>query len=435
MKKFIVNQAKQLTGKITVPGDKSISHRAIMISSLAKGDSNIEGFLRADDCIRTIDCFRKMGIEIDFEDGVVTVKGKGLLGLHEPLDVFDVGNSGTTIRLLVGILAGQKFHATLTGDESIRRRPMGRVIEPLKKMGAVIHGRQRDTLAPLTIIGRELKGISYEMPVASAQVKSAVLMAGLYAKGITTIIEKESTRDHTERMLEYFGAAIKRDDKNISVEGEGELKAKKIFVPGDISSASFLMVAASIVPGSDILISNVGVNPGRTGIIDVLHRMGANIEVTNERILSNEPVADISIKYSELNAIELSGSIIPRIIDEIPIIAVAATQARGKTVIKGAEELRFKESDRIKTTVHELKRLGANIEESRDGIVIYGPSKLKKGICQSYGDHRIAMISAIAGLVASDQTMVEKVECIETSFPAFAATINSLSGSPLILES
>jgi len=435
MKKYIVNQAKQLKGHVKVPGDKSISHRAVMIGSIAKGDTRIENFLRADDCMRTIDCFRKMGIEIDFEDGTVTVKGKGLLGLHEPTDVFDVGNSGTTIRLLTGILAGQKFHATLTGDETIRRRPMGRVIEPLKKMGAVIHGRQRDTLSPLTIIGRELKGMTYEMPVASAQVKSAVLLAGLYAKGTTTVIEKEPTRDHTERMLEYFGAAIKREDKRISVEGGNEFNGKEVSIPGDISSASFLMVAATIIPGSDVLIRDVGVNPGRTGIIDVLHRMGANIEVMNERIQSNEPVADISIKYSELNAVELNGSIIPRVIDEIPIIAVAATQAKGKTVIKGAEELRFKESDRINTTVHELKRLGANIEESRDGIIIYGPTKLKKGICQSYGDHRIAMISIIAGLAASDQTIVEKVECIETSFPAFSAVINSLSSSPLIIES
>ncbi len=435
MKKYIVNQAEQLQGKVKVPGDKSISHRAVIIGSIAKGDTNIENFLRSDDCMRTIDCFRKMGIEIDFEDGTVTVKGKGLMGLHEPTDVFDVGNSGTTIRLIAGILAGQKFHSTLTGDETIRRRPMGRIVEPLKKMGAVVHGRQRDNLAPLVIIGKELKGITYEMPMASAQVKSAVLLAGLYAKGTTTVVEKEPTRDHTERMLEYFGAAIKLEDKKISIEGGNEFSGKKVSIPGDISSAAFLMVAASIVPGSDILIRDVGVNPGRTGIIDVLHRMGAGIEVRNERILSNEPVADISVRFSQLNATELSGSIIPKIIDEIPVIAVAATQAKGKTVIKGAEELRFKESDRIKTTVHELRRLGANIEEARDGIIVYGPTKLKKGICQSYGDHRIAMISAIAGLAASDKVVVEKIECIETSFPGFASIINSLSASPLIVES
>jgi 3-phosphoshikimate 1-carboxyvinyltransferase len=435
MKKYVVNQAEQLQGTVKVPGDKSISHRAVMLGSIAKGNTSIENFLMSDDCLRTIDCFRKMGIEITIEGGIVKVNGKGLHGLIEPTDVFDVGNSGTTIRLITGILAGQKFHSTLTGDQSIRRRPMGRVIEPLKKMGAIIHGRQRDNLAPLMIIGKELKGITYEMPVASAQVKSAVLLAGLYAKGATTVIEKEPTRDHTERMLEYFGAAIKRDGKKISIDGGHEFGGKEVTVPGDISSAAFLMVAASIIHGSDILIKDVGVNPGRTGIIDVLHRMGAAVEAKNERILSNEPVADISVKYSQLNAIELNGSIIPKIIDEIPIIAVAATQAKGKTVIKGAEELRFKESDRINTTVRELKRLGANIEEARDGIIVYGPTKLKKGICQSYGDHRIAMISAIAGLAASEKITVEKVECVETSFPGFASIINSLSSKPLITES
>ena len=435
MKKYTVNQAKDLKGEIKVPGDKSISHRAIMLGSIAKGDTTIENFLRSADCMSTVECFRKMGIEIIFEDGIVTVKGKGLFGLHEPSDVFDVGNSGTTMRLIVGILAGQKFHSTLTGDESIRRRPMGRVIEPLKKMGAVIHGRQRDTLAPLTVIGKDIKGITYEMPISSAQVKSAILLAGLYASGATTVIEKEPTRDHTERMLEHFGAGIKINEKKISVEGRQELNGGKVFVPGDISSAAFPIVAAAIVPGSEILIRNVGVNPGRTGIIDVLHRMGAQIEVADERMLSGEPVADISVKYSQLNAIELSGSVIPRIIDEIPVIAVAATQAKGKTVIKGAEELRVKESDRIKTTVHELKRLGANIEEARDGFVIYGPSKLKGAVCQSYGDHRIAMISAIAGLAASGQTVVEKTECVETSFPTFTSILNSLSKTPLIKES
>lgn len=272
------------------------------------------------------------------------------------------------------------------------------------------------------------------MPIASAQVKSAILLAGLYASGTTTIIEKEPTRDHTERMLEYFGAKIRTDGMKISIEGRQELKGQSVFVPGDISSAAFPMVAAAIVPGSKIMIRDVGVNPGRTGIIDVLHRMGADIEVMDERMMSGEPVADITVNYSQLNAIELSGSIIPRIIDEIPIIAVAATQAKGKTIIKGAEELRVKESDRIKTTVHELKRLGANIEESRDGFVIYGPSKLKGSICQSYGDHRIAMISAVAGLAASGQTIVEKTECVETSFPTFTSLINSLSKAPLIKE-
>jgi 3-phosphoshikimate 1-carboxyvinyltransferase len=435
MKKFTVNQARDLRGEIRVPGDKSISHRAIMLGSIAKGVTTVENFLHSADCMSTVECFRKMGIAITIENGVVTVQGKGLDGLREPSDIFNVGNSGTTIRLIVGILAAQKFHSTLTGDESIRRRPMGRVIEPLKKMGAVIHGRQRDTLAPLTVIGKELKGIKYEMPIASAQVKSAILLAGLYASGTTTVTEKEPTRDHTERMLEHFGAKIRTNGKEISVEGRQEMEGQSVFVPGDISSAAFPIIAAALVPGSDITIRDVGVNPGRTGIIEVLHRMGADIEVINERMMSNEPVADIRIKYSQLNSIELSGIIIPRIIDEIPVIAVAATQAKGKTVIKGAEELRVKESDRIKTTVHELKRLGANIEEGRDGFVIYGPTKLKGSVCQSYNDHRIAMISAIAGLIASGQTVIEKTECVETSFPTFTALLNSLSPAPLIKES
>jgi len=435
MKKFTVNRAKVLNGEIKVPGDKSISHRAVMLGSIAKGVTVIENHLNSDDCLRTVDCFKKMGVSITFEGNKVVIEGKGLGGLSEPIDVFDVGNSGTTIRLLLGILAAQKFHSTLTGDESIRRRPMGRVIEPLKKMGAVIHGRDHDTLAPLSVIGKELKAITYNMPISSAQVKSAILLAGLFASGVTNVIEKEATRDHSERMLEYFGAKIKKEGNSISIEGHHEIAGREVFVPGDISSAAFPIVAALIIPGSEVLIRDVGVNPGRTGIIEVFHRMGAELEVKDERILSNEPVADISAKYSQMKGIEISGSIIPRIIDEIPIIAVAATQAQGKTVIKGAEELRVKESDRIKTTVKELKRLGANIEESRDGIVVYGPSKLKGAVCQSYGDHRIAMISAIAGLAASGNTTVEKVECVETSFPSFTDIINKLSSEPLITVS
>ena len=432
MKKYTVTKAQALSGETKIPGDKSISHRAVILGSIAKGETIIENFLKAEDCMHTVECFRKMGVEITFTSNRVVVKGKGLHSLTEPTDVLDVGNSGTSIRLLLGILAGQKFHSTLTGDESIRRRPMGRVVEPLKKMGAVIHGRDRDTLAPLTIFGKELKSISYEMPMASAQVKSAILLAGLYSKGTTTVIEKDETRDHTERMLDYFGAKINKENNKIQVEGGSELVGRRVMVPSDISSAAFPIIAALIVPGSEILIRDIGVNPGRMGIIEVLHRMGADIEIINERILSNEPIADIRVKYSQLKALEISGSIIPRIIDEIPIIAVAATQAAGKTVIKGAEELRYKESDRIKTTVHELKRLGANIEESRDGIVVYGPSKLKGAVCQSYNDHRIAMISAIAGLIATGTTIIEKVECVETSFPSFTEVINNLSKEPLI---
>jgi 3-phosphoshikimate 1-carboxyvinyltransferase len=432
MKKYSVEPASSLKGEIHVPGDKSISHRAVMLGAISKGDTTIENFLKADDCLHTIECFKKMGIEVEVTDDKVIVHGKGLRGLKEPTNILDVGNSGTSIRLLLGIISAQKFHATLTGDESIRRRPMGRVIEPLKKMGAKIHGRDHDTLAPLTVMGSDLKAITYNMPVASAQVKSAILLAGLFANGTTIVNEKEPTRDHSERMMEYFGAKIKVNGNSISIEGGHELSGQNVFVPGDISSAAFPMVAALIIPGSDITIRNIGVNPGRTGLLDVLHRMGADIEVQNERMMSNEPVADIRVKYSSLKAIELSGSIMPRLIDEIPIIAVVASQATGKTVIKGANELRVKESDRIKTTVKELKRLGANIEELADGMVIYGPSKLRGAVCQSYNDHRIAMISAIAGMAAIGRTTVEKVECVETSFPSFIDVMNKLSEKPLI---
>jgi len=435
MKKYTVKEAKKLSGEVRVLGDKSISHRTVMLGSIARGITTVENFLRSDDCLHTIDCFKKMGVPINFEGDKLVIEGKGLNGLCEPSDIFDVGNSGTTIRLLMGILAAQKFHSTLTGDESIRRRPMGRVIEPLKKMGALIHGRDHDTLAPMTVIGKELKPITYNMPVASAQVKSAVLFAGLYANGATTVIEKEPTRDHTERMMEFFGAKIKTEHNSITIEGKHELSGREVFVPGDISSAAFPIVAAACIKDSRIIVKDVGVNPGRTGLIDVLHRMGADIEVTNERLLANEPVADIEVKYSQMNGIEISGGIIPRIIDEIPIIAVAATQANGKTVIKGAEELRVKESDRIKTTVKELKRLGANIEEARDGFVIYGPARLSGAVCQSYNDHRIAMICAVAGLIAKGTTIVEKVECVETSFPTFPEVMNALSGRDQIILS
>ncbi|MFC1767719.1 3-phosphoshikimate 1-carboxyvinyltransferase [Candidatus Margulisiibacteriota bacterium] len=426
MEKFIITPPEKLEGEITVPGDKSISHRAVMIGSIAKGDTIIENFLRSDDCYHTIDCFKKMGIEIE-EGEQIKVKGKGLNGLREPHDVLDVGNSGTTMRLLMGILAGQKFHATVTGDQSIRRRPMGRVVDPLKRMGAKIHGRQKDTLAPLTIFGGKLNPINYELPVASAQVKSAILFAGLYASGPTTVIEKKISRDHTERMLEHFGAKIEREDGKITVKERSDLAAQTISVPGDISSAAFLIVAACITPNSKILIRNVGVNPGRIGIIEILHRMDANIEVINERMISNEPVADISVRSSELRPITIDGDIVPKIIDEIPIIALAASQAKGETTIRGAEELRFKESDRIKTMVKELKRLGVDVDELRDGMKIRGKAKLKSCICQSYGDHRIAMVGAVAGLIASGGTTVEKTECIETSFPEFPSFINKLA--------
>ncbi len=432
MKKYIITPGGPLKGEIRIPGDKSISHRAVMIGSIAEGETIVENFLISEDCLRTVECMRLMGTEIEFIDGNLKIKGKGLTGLSEPGNILDVGNSGTTIRLLMGILSGQSFKATLTGDESIRRRPMGRVVEPLKKMGAVIHGRQKDTLAPLTVIGSKLKPIDYVLPIPSAQVKGAILLAGLYADGETSVVEREFTRDHTERMLEYFGAEIRRIDSKIILKGRPKLRGQRITVPSDISSASYLLVAGTIVPDSEITLRDIGVNPGRTGIIEVIHRMGGNLEVMNERIVSNEPMADIKVKFSRLKAVELRGSLIPRIIDEIPAIAVAATQAIGKTVIKDAEELRLKESDRINTMVKELTRLGVKVEELKDGMIINGGAKLKSAVSRSYGDHRIAMAVTIAGLIAEGRVVMENVDCVDTSFPHFADTINKLSSKPLI---
>jgi len=343
-----------------------------------------------------------------------------------------VGNSGTTIRLILGILAGQPFTATVAGDESIRRRPMARVVEPLKKMGAKIHGRQKDTLAPLTITGGGLRPIRYAPTVASAQVKSSILLAGLYASGVTTVVEKAPTRDHTERMLEYFGANIKKEGLSVSIEGNSFLRAGEVTVPGDISSASYLLAAALMVPDSEILIRAVGMNPGRTGIIDVLHRMGADFEVLSETIISNEPVADIKVRTSKLRGVELSGDIIPRMIDEIPVIAVLASQAQGRTVIKGARELRLKESDRISTMTNGLKRMGAKIKELPDGFVIDGGVKLKGARCRSYKDHRVAMALTIAGLACQGETLIEDVDCVETSFPGFAQVLSKLSAQKFI---
>jgi len=399
-----------------------------MISSLASGRSKILNFLPSADCLATVDCFKKMGVEINIQSNQVEVFGKGLHGLKPSSSMLDVGNSGTTIRLLSGILSGQKFETIISGDESIQRRPMGRIIKPLTLMGANIKGRkiENEVFAPLRILGGELKAIEYELPVASAQVKSAILLAGLYAQGTTKVVEKNPSRDHTERMLAHFAADIKVSGLESQVTGLKEFVGAEVDIPGDLSSAAFFMIAAALTPDSELKILNVGVNPTRTGIIDVLHRMGATIEVQNERILSEEPRADLIIQSSKLKALKISGEIIPRIIDEIPIIAVAATQAEGLTEIRGAKELRVKESDRIKTMTSELKKMGADIQELEDGMFIVGPTKLKGTTVNSYGDHRVAMALAIAGLLAEGETKVEDTNCIRTSFPGFEETLNSI---------
>lgn len=418
--------AKGLRGEIDIPGDKSISHRAIMFGALSQGVTTVENFLLGADCLSTISCFRKLGVSISQDNTYITIEGKGIDGLEEPKDFLDAGNSGTTMRLMMGILSGQGFFTTMTGDESLRSRPMGRVAKPLREMGAQIWGRKEGNYAPLAIKGGGLKPINYSSPVASAQVKSAILLAGLYCQGQTSVTEPTISRDHTERMLGHFGAKVFREGKKVTVEGRPTLKGCHIIVPGDISSAAFFLVAGTIVPNSEILLKNVGINPTRDGIITVLQSMGAKIEIRNQRDQGGEPVADILVKSSELKGIEISGEIIPRLIDEIPIIAVAAAQAQGRTVIRDAEELRVKESDRIKVVAEELGKFGVKIEEQSDGMIIHGGGTLKGANCESHHDHRIAMAMSIAALVAEGESQVNGAEAIDVSYPNFIHQLEAL---------
>ncbi len=422
-----VQPAKRIEGTVRVPGDKSISHRAVMFGALAEGTTTIEGFLPGADCLSTIDCFRRMGVDIEQEGDRVTVHGKGWYGLQEPSQHLDVGNSGTTIRLMAGILATQPFHAVMEGDESIAKRPMRRVIGPLRQMGAKIDGRKDGEYTPLSIRGGDLQGISYQSPVASAQVKSAILLAGLQAKGVTSVTEPQLSRDHTERMLQAFGVKVVRDGLTVSVEGGQTLTGRAICVPGDISSAAFLIAAVMMVPGSSLLIENVGINPSRTGIIDVVRAMGGRIELQNERVVNEEPVADLLVTHAELRGIEIGGEIIPRLIDEIPVIAVMATQASGRTVIRDAEELRVKETDRIATVASQLSRFGGKVTPTPDGLIVEGATPLTGATIDSMGDHRIGMAMAIAGLAAAGETVIENDEAINVSFPGFADILAHIS--------
>ncbi|MFJ7975300.1 3-phosphoshikimate 1-carboxyvinyltransferase [Peribacillus sp. NPDC096379] len=414
-----------LKGTLSIPGDKSISHRSIMFGALAEGVTKIENFLPGADCISTIDCFSKLGVSIQQNGDRVEVIGKGFSGLKAPSEVLDVGNSGTTIRLMLGILAGQAFQAELIGDDSIGKRPMTRVVNPLKQMGADIEGRNNGEFTPLSVNGTELKGIRYELPVASAQVKSAIILAGLQAKGTTTIVEPEKTRDHTERMIVQFGGKVERKGNEISVEGGQSFQGTSVYVPGDISSAAFFMVAAAITPNSEVKLLNVGLNPTRTGIIDVLERMGADIEIepVHEK---GEPYGHITVRSSKLHAITIEGDLIPRLIDEIPVIALLAVRAEGTTIIKDAAELKVKETNRIDTVADELTRLGAKINPTEDGLVITGGSPLHGGEVSSHGDHRIGMMLAIAGLVASDEIILTDSKAIEVSYPQFFDHLTTL---------
>ncbi|OIK17121.1 3-phosphoshikimate 1-carboxyvinyltransferase [Bacillus sp. MUM 116] len=417
---------RDLTGQLDIPGDKSISHRSVMFGSIAYGETRVSNFLLGEDCLSTISCFRKLGVNITVEGNQLQIIGKGFEGLTEPNEVLDVGNSGTTIRLLMGILAGRSFFNTLIGDTSIGKRPMTRVTNPLKQMRAQIDGRENGAYTPLSIRGGKLTSFTYELPVASAQVKSALILAGLQAEGETTLIEPAETRDHTERMIRKFGGEIEKDNLTIKVKGGQQLKGATIHVPGDISSAAFFLVASAIVEGSEITLKNVGLNPTRTGIIEVMQAMGADIQIQDQDENSFEPVGDIVIKTSKLKGTVVQGEIIPRLIDEIPIIALLATQAEGTTIIRDAEELKVKETNRIDTVVNELTKLGANIKATDDGMIIQGKSDLIGGTVSSHGDHRIGMMLAIASLLCKKEVILENPECISVSYPNFFDHLHSL---------
>jgi 3-phosphoshikimate 1-carboxyvinyltransferase len=417
-----IQPSSGIRGEVILPGDKSISHRSVLFAAIADGDTQISGFLAGEDTQNSAKAMQSMGITIEgLGTDRLVVHGKGLDGLCEPAGVLDLGNSGTGMRLLAGLLAGQDFFSVLTGDQYLTKRPMARIVEPLRLMGARIDGRSGGKLAPLSIRGgKTLRSIKYASPVASAQVKSAVLLAGLYADGETTVNEPSKSRDHTERMFRFFGVEVRGQGTSVTVHGRQRLRAKgPLTIPSDISSAAFFMVAASIVPGSDLLIKNVGVNPTRTGIIDVLIAMGAGIALENQREQAGEPVADIRVRYRKLHGVQIEGDMIPRAIDEIPVLAVAASYAEGKTVIKDAAELRVKESDRIATIAAELRKMGAAVTEFPDGMEISGGDALNGAICDSHGDHRIAMSVAVAGLAARGDTVVRDTDWIDTSFPGF----------------
>lgn len=421
------NKISHLRGEITVPGDKSISHRTVMLGALSKGTTEVHNFLQGADCLSTIDCFKKMGINIEFNKAFLTIKGNGLYGLSKPASVLDVGNSGTTTRIMSGILAAQSFETTLNGDESIQRRPMGRIIEPLSQMGAAIESIRNNGCAPLLIKGSRLHGIHYISKVASAQVKSAVLLAGLYADGETSVTEPYISRNHTEIMLNYFGGNVKTIETTATVTPNPTLIGQKVTIPGDISSAAYFIAAGLMVPNSEILIKNVGINPTRAGIIRVCKQMGADISLLNESNANGELTADIFVKSSELNGIEIKGEVIPTLIDELPIISVLACFAKGRTIIKDAAELKVKESNRIDVCVNNLKSMGADVTATDDGMIINGGNELHGAVIDSKLDHRIAMSFAIAALMAKGTTSITNAECVNISYPGFYSDLKMLS--------
>ncbi len=421
---------KPLRGTLTVSGDKSISHRAVMLGSLATGTTEIEGFLPGEDCLSTIRCFRSMGVQIEQNGSSVKVFGRGLRELTAPAGILDCGNSGTTTRLLSGVLAAQHFNSVLSGDASIQRRPMKRIMIPLRAMGADITSVSGNDCAPLSVHGKQLYGIHFNSPIASAQVKSAVLLAGLYASGQTTVTEPALSRDHTERMLRSFGAKVLtgnfEDRPSVTVTETQNLYGTEISVPGDISSAAFFLVGASIVPGSEVVLRNVGINPTRDGVISALRAMGAKIEVLEVRNEDSEPAADLLVRYAPLHGTEIGGALIPRLIDELPVLAAAAAVAEGRTVIRDAAELKVKESNRIRTMAEGLSRLGAKVEETEDGLIIDGGAALHGGAVESYSDHRIAMSFAILSLVTYGEVRISDPDCVNISAPTFYEDLKSL---------
>lgn len=433
MNVLTVKKSPGLRGEITVPGDKSITHRALMFGAIAEGLTEIEGFLPAQDCFSTMECLRQLGVTISIEDKgtKAVIKGVGLNGLKKPITSLNAGNSATTMRLLSGILAGQGFDVMVDGDETLRRRPMGRIVIPLREMGVAVSGSGVREFPPLYLKGGDVQPIDYILPVASAQVKSCLILASLYADRSSRIIEPVPCRNHTELMLEYFGGNIKKKKREINIFPVKSLEGKKVKVPGDIFSAAFLMVAAMITPHSELIIKNVGINPTRDGIIEILKKMGGNIDVINKRYLCMEPVADIMVQSSNLRGVKIHGDIIPRLIDELPVIAVAASVAEGTTVIKDAKELRIKESDRIRAIAANLFKMGARVREQEDGMIIDGIKELKGTDINSRGDHRIAMAMAVAGLAARGDTKIKEFCCANVSYPKFAHALSRIGADIL----
>jgi len=432
--RFRVRPVDRLAGTAEVPGDKSISHRAALLGALADGVTEIHGYLEAEDCLRTIAAVQALGAEVTRKGpGHYRIAGAGRYGLQEPGDVIDCGNSGTTARLLLGVLAGQPFWTLLTGDASLRQRPMERVTEPLGRMGAAVVGRAQATRLPLAVKGRRpLWAIAHTSPVASAQVKSAILLAGLYAEGPVSVEEPAPSRDHSERMLRQFGARLRVDGGAVTLE-PGDLRGTTVHIPGDISSAAFLLVAAAIVPDARVTVTRVGVNPTRTGILVVLEAMGARVESVGAGAEEDaEPSVSLTLGSADLRATAIGGQLVPRLIDEIPALAVAAVAARGATTIGDAAELRVKESDRIAALAREFKKMGVSVKERADGMVIEGPQRFRGARVASGGDHRMAMALAVAGLVADGETVVEDTACVATSFPQFVETLNALAGRPAV---